>query len=483
MIDLDNHKRKIEEYIKEEYLPIDRLQEYNTSEGDKRRLQAIVSILRERSLKDNDIKLIIGSIFDNARRVLDGEFSIEVVDEVLKDMESIIQSISTEKEVHGEVLTPIDLVNDILDNLPKEVWSDPNKKWLDPANGTGSFTMVVYYRLIKGLEEVIPDINQRRKHILENMLYVGELQFETSMVFLSLVDFYDDININIFSGDTLSDEFDYHMKNVWRVDRFDIVVGNPPYQRNLHIKFLEKCHDISDIVLFIHPSPWIFRRDSLLSKEKNRVKSIELVNGNSKFIKAEFGAPLSITYIDKSIDNKLCLRYNNSGNSYDIVHDDIPSGFYEPSIGVNNIISKYNKLTKITNLLSILEKNETQEFMITAPRICGHAVNRSEPHNFFTRDFYTLFYPKSNLNDRNTKNKVFVVDSEEERERLIKYMKSKVCRFGLMINKLSQDSHISKYLVNIPLPDLSIDIDDYYKYFGFNEEERDIIEREIPDYY
>jgi hypothetical protein len=42
----------------------------------------------------------------------------------------------------------------MLDQLPKEVWSDPTLKWLDPANGIGNYPVVAYYKLMDGLKEV-----------------------------------------------------------------------------------------------------------------------------------------------------------------------------------------------------------------------------------------------------------------------------------------------------------------------------------------
>ena len=81
-----------------------------------------------------------------------------------------------EKKKFGEVMTPLELVKEMLATLPEEVWSNPNLKWLDPANGTGPYPMWVIFRLMKGLEEWEPNEEKRYKHIVENMIYVCELQ-------------------------------------------------------------------------------------------------------------------------------------------------------------------------------------------------------------------------------------------------------------------------------------------------------------------
>jgi len=67
----------------------------------------------------------------------------------------------------GEVFTPPELVNEILDHLPETVWEDPNKKWLDPTCGDGAFLTEVKKRLLKYHKE---------SHILNNMLYGVDIQ-------------------------------------------------------------------------------------------------------------------------------------------------------------------------------------------------------------------------------------------------------------------------------------------------------------------
>jgi len=80
------------------------------------------------------------------------------------------------KKVFGEVFTPPQLVNEMLDKLPQEVWLDPTKTWLDPACGTGNFLIEVYSRLMDSLKEIIPSEQEREQHILENQIYGVELQ-------------------------------------------------------------------------------------------------------------------------------------------------------------------------------------------------------------------------------------------------------------------------------------------------------------------
>ena len=72
---------------------------------------------------------------------------------------------------NDEVFTPPNLVNNILDLLPNELWSNPDVKFLDPVSKSGVFLREIAKRLIVGLEKKIPNKQKRINHIFENQLY------------------------------------------------------------------------------------------------------------------------------------------------------------------------------------------------------------------------------------------------------------------------------------------------------------------------
>jgi type I restriction-modification system DNA methylase subunit len=49
----------------------------------------------------------------------------------------------------GEVFTPTPLVQEILDQLPKELFTDPSKTFIDPACGDGQFLSEVLIRKLE----------------------------------------------------------------------------------------------------------------------------------------------------------------------------------------------------------------------------------------------------------------------------------------------------------------------------------------------
>jgi type I restriction-modification system DNA methylase subunit len=80
---------------------------------------------------------------------------------------------------NDEVFTPPFLIEEMLDKLPKTVWKDPTKTWLDPCAGLGNFSVLILKRLMKGLKTWQPNEELRKKHILENMLYHVEMNPES----------------------------------------------------------------------------------------------------------------------------------------------------------------------------------------------------------------------------------------------------------------------------------------------------------------
>lgn len=72
---------------------------------------------------------------------------------------------------NDEVYTPPKLVNAMLDVLPDHIWSEPGYKWLDPATKSGVYLREIARRLMVGLAEWEPDGAKRRDHILRHMVY------------------------------------------------------------------------------------------------------------------------------------------------------------------------------------------------------------------------------------------------------------------------------------------------------------------------
>ena len=83
---------------------------------------------------------------------------------------------------NDEVFTPRKTCDMILDSLPDEVWHNPNYKWLNPATKNGIFEREIAIRLDRGLKDIIPDEETRKKHILQNMIFaIGQTKFTANV--------------------------------------------------------------------------------------------------------------------------------------------------------------------------------------------------------------------------------------------------------------------------------------------------------------
>lgn len=72
---------------------------------------------------------------------------------------------------NDEVFTPPEIVNEMLDLLPQELFRNPDTTFLDPACKTGVFLREIAKRLIKGLERQFPDLQERVDHIFHKQLF------------------------------------------------------------------------------------------------------------------------------------------------------------------------------------------------------------------------------------------------------------------------------------------------------------------------
>ena len=179
-----------------------------------------------------------------------------------------------EKKENGEVFTPLFLVHEMLDQLDevyvkehgKSIFSEVGLKWFDPAVGIGNFPVVVYQRLMKGLQ--IPNEEERRQHILEHMIYAAELTPKNVSAYNTIF-CGDTYKLNMYEGDTLNMD----VKKEFGVDKFDVVMGNPPYNKSKDgvlkggyggrslwdlfvVKSLNEWVDDKKYLLFIHPPSW-----------------------------------------------------------------------------------------------------------------------------------------------------------------------------------------------------------------------------------
>lgn len=246
---------------------------------------------------------------------------------------------------NDEVFTPPELANQMLDTLADSwaanndganIWADSRVTFLDPCTKSGVFLREITKRLTKGLQEEIPDLQERVDHILTKQVYGIGITRLTSLLARrsvycskyangehSIAKSFDDDDGNIwfermehswegnkcrFCGapkSTLdrSDELEnyayafIHTDNIKerineifkKTMQFDVIIGNPPYQMkggaggtsdsSIYHLFVEQAQKLEPKFLsMVIPSRWLAGGRGMGDFRKEMLSSSNLVN-------------------------------------------------------------------------------------------------------------------------------------------------------------------------------------------------------------
>lgn len=268
------------------------------------------------------------------------------LENIFTEIDNHIKISSPEIIKYGEVYTELNLVDEIISLLPDSFWENPYLKILDPCNGIGNFPSRIINKLMYGLSSFEIDEKKRYKWIIENIIYVAEIQPRNISYYTKLFNPDDQYKLNIFSGSY----FDLDISNYFKLLKFDLIVGNPPYQQgsdsrssvSIYDKFVDKSCEISKYVLMITPSKWYSNpsmskfRNNMINKYGLKVlvdkpdvfKSVDIKGGVSYFL-------LENGYKGDCLFNNNIINFNNDL----ITNDDL----------LINKIKKFNKFSILLN--------------------------------------------------------------------------------------------------------------------------------------
>ena len=299
--------------------------------------------------------------------------------ELLEFIDSCLEPKQREKEDYGEAFTPMKYVFELLDKLDRHytktvgrsIFSEPNLKWFDPAAGMGNFPVAVYLKLMDGLTQHIPNDEERKKHIIENMLFMSEINKKNVFVCHQIFNINNKYKLNIYQGDTLT----LDILNVWGIQNngFDIILTNIPFNNGgirshtgkkqgdknetVWPKFINKSFEWlkpDGFLVFINPLSWLKNSHSLHNKmlEKHivwlklwdNIKSLASINGK---------IPVSLYILQNTINTSnekteiiseiLSKKVTTSSNVYLNPNISIPIAFH-------NVFNKLTEFIETRNL-------------------------------------------------------------------------------------------------------------------------------------
>ncbi len=479
---------------------------------------------------------------------------------------------------NDEVFTPPAVATQMLDLLPQELFRSPETRFLDPFSKSGVFLREIVKRLDRGLQDAIPDRQQRIDHILHHQVFgiaITELTAHLSRRTLYCskdaaskysVSHFDNPEGNllytpmrhtwgsndkcIYCGASRSvydrgdaaEQYAYqfiHTDNPQKIFpnmKFDVIIGNPPYQMNVGVekenyaiaiydKFVEQAKKLNPrYLIMIIPARWYAGgrglddfRDNMLHDNRLRVIH-DYSDATQVFPGVEIKAGVCYFLWDR--DNRgLCKVFTHEGDKIvSISERPLLEEGNDTFIRYNESISILNKVRLhkepsfshsvspqtpfgiISSFKNYHKKQESNDIFFYTNNDTGF-VNATEinSHREWINDYKVYIsaaYGAGNSFPHQIINKPFVgipnsccsqtylligpYKTEDECKNVISYIKTRFFRFLVMLKKNAQHAMRGVYQF-VPVQDFSHPWTDemLYKKYGLEQKEIDFIESMI----
>jgi hypothetical protein len=337
---------------------------------------------------------------------------------------------------------------------------------------------------------------------------MSEINKKNVLICKQIFDINNEYELNIYAGNTLECNFE----KVFNVIHFDIIVGNPPYNKDvsknnakgqvLWTSFVNFSFNIlknNGYLVFIHPPNWRKPKHELQNIFfNNQILHLKIMSDTSanKIFKCSIRVDyyvLQKTNIHK--DTIICDELNNVVN-FKINNDTI----YIPNYGIN-IHNKLNNI-KINKLICINPRSHdtTRKFVskkeddIHTFKLLNTVSSKGNTYYYsskihpaqnikkvmFSNGRYVYpFYDDGILGG--TQSSIYMeVKNKNEGNNLVNFINSKLFKFLIKTSKFNNFAISHEFISNIP--NLSsvinnIDDDKIYKYLKLTKEEIDIIKK------
>ena len=329
---------------------------------------------------------------------------------------------------NDEVFTPPSFANQMLDELPQDLWSNSKARFLDPVTKTGVFLREIAKRLNEGLKHEIPNAEERLNHIFSEQLYGIALTELTALMSRRSLYCSKTANGRYSLGSTFDTEAGNiiyeNRKHTWKSGRctycgaaqseyqrssdlenyayllihhdkpeeifdvrFDVIIGNPPYQLSdgghgasaipIYHKFVEQAKKLNPTYLsMVIPARWYsggkgldgFRAEMLSDKRMRKLVDYPKLYDAFPGVKIRGG----VCYF-------LWEKNYNGKCSVQTMWDGKPLGKpVERDLDAYDVLVRRNESVSILNKIRAFCDGENQE------KTFDSIVSRSKPFGFRT---------------------------------------------------------------------------------------------------
>ena len=317
---------------------------------DYKELERIRKVLSNQEVQSFNILLTKISLLTNDKSKGDFEKFTKVIEGLGKIQKS-------------EVITPAEVVDKMVNKLDKSEY-DKAKNILLINEKCGEFLQGLIRKCGKKIVEkckIIPS-SMIGKNLCKKMLKSYKLNNYINNIIVPIEDYNDNGRIEVTDFLSMTEK---NMEETKMGKHFDCILINPPYDKNMHLKFLRKCIKIADNIINISPIRWL--EDPFASDKNSTLKQYEDV---AKHIK-------DIQPLDKKDKQSFDMTsYSNLG-IYTIVNKETDFDYkkYWKKVKDPEEVSLINKVcfsNKTKKIADVKENNKRDGIRVLIGAIAGN---------------------------------------------------------------------------------------------------------------